>query len=50
MEENKGEVKGSRVRYDRIREIETQTQAIWEANPELYQNSNAAEDYYSMSM
>ena len=50
MEEGKGETQKTRVRYDRVREIENTVQKVWAANPEVYQNSNAADDYYSMSV
>ena len=40
----------TRVRYDRLREIEKHQQGIWDANPELYQNTDAAADYLDMSM
>lgn len=47
--ENK-EPQKTRVRYDRLREIEKHQQDVWAANPELYQNTDAAEDYQNMSM
>lgn len=48
--ESKEATKTPGARYDRLREIETHQQKIWAANPELYQNCNAAEDYQSMTM
>ena len=40
----------SRVRYDRLREIEKQMQNHWEANPEEFVYSDASDDYYNMTM
>jgi len=47
MEEEK---KTSRVRYDRLREIEVEMQGIWEQAPEQYQYADADPDYYNMSL
>lgn len=43
------EAKTSRVRYDRLREIEKEMQEVWAANPENYQYFDAPEDYSSLS-
>lgn len=39
-----------RARYNRIREIEREMQAEWEANPAKYAEENAPEDYSNMTM
>jgi leucyl-tRNA synthetase len=39
------EVKTSRVRFDRLREIEKEMQEVWYANPEKYQYMDAPADY-----
>lgn len=46
MEEEK---KTSRVRYDRLRDIELEMQAVWAAAPEQYQYADADPDYQSKS-
>lgn len=44
------EVKGSRVRYDRLREIEQEVQGIWAQAPQDYQQFDAPADYSNMSI
>jgi leucyl-tRNA synthetase len=43
------EQKTTRVRYDRLREIEISMQQHWEQNPETYINVDAPADYQSMT-
>ena len=40
----------SRARFNRLREMELEVQAVWEADPAKYFEENAPEDYSSMTM
>ena len=40
----------SRVRYDRLRDIELEMQKVWEAAPADYHEANAPEEYYNKSL
>ena len=44
------EQKTTRVRFDRLGEIELEMQNVWASNPDKYIYQNAPEDYHSKSM
>jgi len=44
------EQKTTRVRFDRLREIELEMQNVWASNPDKYIYQNAPKDYHSKSM